>query len=444
LIQLPLLVDRQDININTKDIGEASSSGDTVRLGALLPMSGVFSSSGKSTEAALRMALRDVNSNFSKSNSSLRYELVVQDTESDPTVSLEKLRLLAKDGIRIVIGPATSAELNATKDFADENGIILISPSSTAPTLAIEGDNVFRFVPDDLNQAKAISKIMWNQGISVVVPFWRNDVYGSELMRAVRANFQAMGGVFDKDAEKLGYAPRTGILASSLHRINFIMWENALKALESRLKNAISQYGIDKVGVYVVSYDEVTPIFIQANSHPVLSKVKWYGSDKSALNQALVRQYESASFAANTSFCNPISSFGNNNNNNNNNKNNNSNKDNGNTYNNFLGKIRKEIHTEPSPYSADAYDILRVAAIAENMTRHSNMNNLNNITDFQGIHDFRNAFIRAAKSYVGVTGNTTLDNMGDRANGEYNFWKVKASKTGDTESFVWIKTNMCK
>ncbi len=228
-------------------------------------------------------------------------------------------------------------------------------------------------------------------------------------MRAVRANFQAMGGVFDKDAEKLGYAPRTGILVASLHRINFIMWENALKALESRLKSAISQYGIDKVGVYVVSYDEVTPILIQAYSHPVLSKVKWYGSDKSALNEALVGHYESASFAANTSFCNPISSFGNNNTKN----------DNGNSYDNLLDKIRKEIHTEP-------------------------LNNMNNITDFQGIHDFRDAFIRAAKSYVGVTGNTTLNNMGDRAQGEYDFWKVKASKTGDTESFGWIKTNRCK
>ena len=422
LIQLPLFVDRPDIV--TKELREHSSSGDTVRFGALLPISGVSSSSGKSTEAALRLALRDVNANFSKSNSSIRYELVVQDTESDPTVSLEKLRLLAKEGIRIVIGPATSAELQATKYFADKNDIILFSPSSTAPSLAIEGDNVFRLVPDDSNQAKAISKMMWDQGIRVVIPFWRKDVYGSELMRAVRANFQAMGGEFDKDSEKLGYAPRTGHLAASLNRINFIMWDNALKALESRLQSAISQYGIDKVGVYMVSLDEVTPIFIQAYSHPVLSKVKWYGSDKSALNGALVRHSESAFFAANTSFYNPIPRFDNNND------------DNRNLYHNLLEEIRKEVHTEPSPYSAVAYDILWVAAIAENMTRH----NVNNITDIQGIQDLRDAIIRSAKSYLGVTGNTTLNNMGDRAKGEYDFWKVTTSITDDKESFGWIKT----
>ncbi|MFL6393312.1 MAG: ABC transporter substrate-binding protein [Nitrososphaeraceae archaeon] len=422
LIHLPLFVDRPDIA--TMELREHSSSGGTVRFGALLPMTGVFSSSGKSTEAALRMALRDVNANFSKSNSSLRYELVVHDTESDPTVSLAMLRLLAKEGIRIVIGPATSAELQATKDFADKNDIILFSPSSTAPSLAIEGDNVFRLVRDDSHQAKSISKMMWDQGIRVVIPFWRNDVYGSELMRAVRANFQAMGGEFDKDSEKLGYAPRTGHLAASLNRINFIMWDNALKALESRLQSAISQYGIDKVGVYMVSLDEVTPIFIQAYSHPVLSKVKWYGSDKSALNEALVRHYESAAFAVNTSFYNPIPRFDNNND------------DNRNLYHNLLEEIRKEVHTEPSPYSAVAYDILWVAAIAENMTRH----NVNNITDIQGIQDLRDAIIRSAKSHLGVTGNTTLNNMGDRAKGEYDFWKVTTSITDDKESFGWIKT----
>ncbi len=422
LNQLSLSVGGPDIV--TEQLPEHSSSGDTVRFGALLPMTGVASSSGKSTEAALRMALRDVNANFSKSNSSLRFELVVHDTESDPTVSLEKLRLLAKEGIRVVIGPATSAELKATKDFAGKNNIILISPSSTAPSLAIEGDNVFRLVPDDSQQAKAISKIMWDQGIRLVIPFWRDDNYGRELMQEVRANFQASGGEFDRYYKNFGYAPRTGHLAASLHRINFIMWDNALKALETRLESAISQYGIDKVGIFMISLDEVTPIFIQAYSHPVLSNVKWYGSDGSALNDALVRNYESAFFAVNTSFYNPIPRFEDDDNHNT-----------GKSFENLMEEIRKEVHTEPSPYSAVAYDILWVAAMAENATRH----NENNLSDMHGIPDLRDAIIHSAKSYHGVTGNTSLNKMGDRAEGEYDFWKVTTNMTDDKETFGWTK-----
>ena len=313
----------------------------------------------KSTETALVKAFEDVNAYFSDTNSSIRFDLVIQDTESDPATSLEKLKLLAKNNIRIVIGPATSAEVEAIKDYADKNDIIVMSHSSTAPSLAIEGDNIFRFVPDDLYQAKAIAREMWSQGIRMVIPFWRDDIYGHELMQAVRANFQKLGGEFDKYSDKTGYAPRTGELAASLHRINFVMWDNALKLLEKRVENALSRYHPDKIGVYMVSLDEVTPIFIQAYNHPVLSKVKWYGSDGTALNEKLIRNRESALLAVNTSFSSPIYSL-----------------QNGNyeKLSELLGEIRSHVHVTPSPYSAVAYDAFWVAALAENVTIHNDGN----------------------------------------------------------------------
>ena len=344
---------------NTVGTHEKSMADDSVKIGALLPLSGVRASSGKSTETALVKAFEDVNAYFSDTNSSIRFDLVIQDTESDPATSLEKLKLLANNNIRIVIGPATSAEVEAIKDYADKNDIIVMSHSSTAPSLAIEGDNIFRFVPDDLHQAKAIAREMWNQGIRIVIPFWRDDIYGHELMQAVRANFQKLGGEFDKYSDKTGYAPRTGQLAASLHRINFVMWDNALKLLEKRVESALSRYPPDKIGVYMVSLDEVTPIFIQAYNHPVLSKVKWYGSDGTALNERLIRNRESALFAVNTSFSSPIYSL-----------------QNGNyeKLSELLGEIRSRVHVTPSPYSAVAYDAFWVAALAENVTMHSDGN----------------------------------------------------------------------
>ena len=407
----------------TEGTHEKAISANTVKIGALLPLSGVSSSSGKSTEAALDRALNDVNAYFSDTNSSIRYDLVVHDTESDPTTSLEKLRLLAKDDIRIVIGPATSAELEAVKDYADKNDIIIISHSSTAPSLAIEGDNIFRFVPNDLQQAEAISRVMWDQGIRMVIPFWRDDIFGHELMQAVRANFEKMGGEFDKDSEKIGYAPRTGQLAASLHRINFIMWDNALKFLESRVQNALSKYAPDKIGVYMVSLDEVTPIFIQAYNHPILSKVKWYGSDGTALNEKLIRNHESALFAVNTSFTNPIYGFQNMKNE---------------KLANLLAEIRSQVHVSPSPYSAVAYDIFWVAAMTENITRNSE----SNVTSNQDIQVLKNALTSSANSYLGVTGNTTLNRMGDRAYGEYDYWNVTAKAgEGQAPTFSWNRTN---
>jgi ABC-type branched-subunit amino acid transport system substrate-binding protein len=120
---------------------------------------------------------------------------------------------LAAKSIKIIIGPATSAELKATQEYANTNGILLISPSSTAPSLSIAGNNVFRFVPDDTHQAQAISKLMWDDGIRVVIPFWRTDVYGNDFVKAMKHSLQELGGRVDNG---VGYIPTTGDFAASL------------------------------------------------------------------------------------------------------------------------------------------------------------------------------------------------------------------------------------
>lgn len=91
--------------------------------------------------------------------------------------------------MRIVIGPLTSAELSTAKNYADTNGILLISPYSTSPSLAIPGDNIFRSVPDDTKEAQALVNKMWQDGIRAIVPIWRNDTYGNELSRNVISDF---------------------------------------------------------------------------------------------------------------------------------------------------------------------------------------------------------------------------------------------------------------
>ena len=85
----------------------------------------------KPRKAALQIAVKDVNTYFSKINSTTRIELIVKDTQTNPAISLEMLKQLAAKNVKIVIGPATSAELQAIRKYADENGILLISPSST-------------------------------------------------------------------------------------------------------------------------------------------------------------------------------------------------------------------------------------------------------------------------------------------------------------------------
>ena len=400
----------------------------TVTFGAILPLSGISSSLGEAEEAALQIAVKDVNTYFSKINSTTRIELIVKDTQTNPAISLEMLKQLAAKNVKIVIGPATSAELQAIRKYADENGILLISPSSTAPSVTIRGNNeynhgipgnnVFRLVPDDTHQAQAVSQQMWNDGIRVIIPFWRTDVYGNALVNATIKNFHQLGG---KVIDGVGYVPHTGDFSASLNRINFIIWDQELKSLDKSVNQAISQYGAPEVGVYIVAFDEIAPIFIQAQYHSILSAVKWYGSDGSALNNNLIRNMEAANFALKTNFANPIYGVEN---------------DNDDKFKHVEAEIHKIIEKTPRSYASVAYDIFWIASLTENDIKtnatHSDVNLL------------KNTFERIARSYKGITGNTTLSSVGDRKYGGYDFWAIRDSNNdaGDNhETLTWKRVS---
>jgi ABC-type branched-subunit amino acid transport system substrate-binding protein len=399
---------------NTIVIPAPNNSKHPVTLGALLSINGASSSVGESEEAGLRLAVRDVNDYFSKTNSDIRIGLVVEDTHTDPSRSLEELKDLAAKGIRIVIGPSTSAELEAIKDYANNNGIILLSPSSTAPLLARPGDNIFRLVPDDTHQAQAIAVQMWKDGIRVVVPIWRTDVYGNDLVSTMKVEFKKLGGTV---VDGVGYFPPIGHFSTSLNRINLIIWNQQLSSLSSKLIQAIAQDGIDKVGVYLVAFDEVVPILIQAQDHPEFSRVKWYGSDGTALNNGLIKNFDAAIFAEKTAFLNPIYGVQPNN-------------TNSIRYNHVQSEIQNMIGRIPRSYASVAYDSLWLAALTENAALRTMMLN--------DVNFLKKTFVHIADSYSGITGNTTLNAAGDRSSGNYDFWDIKQGSNG---AFTWQLVN---
>jgi branched-chain amino acid transport system substrate-binding protein len=383
---------------------------NTILIGALLPLTGTLSSFGESAEASLRLAVDDVNNQLAKSGSSSRVGLVIEDTKTDPNVAREKLMDLASKGIRIVIGPATSANVAAVKEYADENGILIVSSSSTAPSLAIPNDNVFRFVPDDTHQAEALSKKMWDEGTRVVIPIWRTDVFGNNLQSLLKEKFEKLGG---KVVDGIGYDPPVGNFAASLHRINFIVWEQELRSLTQKVNDAVKQYGADKVGVYIVAFDEIVPIMIQANRHEALQSVRWYGSDGSVQHEGLIKNIEAAEFAVKTNFLSPIYGV-----------------EASDSFKELEERIVEEIDRVPRSYAEVIYDEFWVAALT--------LSNYNG-THKDDIGSLREAFINTTNSYIGVTGRTELNDAGDKEYGSYDFWAIRplSKDVNNKGSFEW-------
>jgi branched-chain amino acid transport system substrate-binding protein len=377
-----------------------NNNDNEIRIGALLGLSGSAYESGKIQKAVLQKAVNDINENFSKSNIQKKIILHIEDTEIKPDVALAKVKKLVDQGIRIIIGPQTSSELKKIKEYVDKNDILIISQSSTAPSLS-EKDNIFRLLQNDINQGKQIAEKMCNDNIKVVVPILRNDLYGNELYNITKKYFKNCDGIFSENVVK--YNPHIGKFAASLHRINFIIWDQELKNVSSAVSNAIknsTQNYDSKVGVYVIAYGEFVPILLQAPSHQNLDKAHWYGSEATAKNERLLKHHKAIEFANKTQFVSPMFAL--------------------NHTNEKLESLENTTKLDLNANDANVYDALWIAALTENMSENTTFMKL------------KENFNKIVSSYHGASGIIKLDSYGDRI-GNYDFWMVKETETNEYE-----------
>jgi ABC-type branched-subunit amino acid transport system substrate-binding protein len=389
-------------------------------VGAIIPFTGSFSSIGKSVKVALEKAEYDVNKHFEGMNSSSHFNLLMANSKSTPEHSLEAIKQLHSFGAKIIVGPAFGATVNATKEYADANNITLISYSSTSSSLSIEGDNLFRLVPDDTYQGKIVAEKMIKDGIKVIVPIWRGGLYGSDLYKSTTSYFEKLGGEVE---EGINYKPYTGKFATSLHRINFLMWNQELEKLNAIVSNAIKKYGANSVGVYVISFDEITPILIQSTLYEDLGKVRWYGSDKIAQNHQITKNVDSALFAMKTNLSNPLYTID----------------SESKKLHDLEEVLEKQLHEVSSiTYSALAYDSYWIAALSLDKNNTSYHNSNENLTN-----SFKQIILETAELFdEGLTGKIKLNKAGDRIGGNYDFWIV--AKDNDTQSYEWEKEHNFK
>lgn len=101
---------------STSSSGEEKETSETIKIGALLPATGVYASLGENL-------LNGLNLYFEENNwevAGKKIEIIHEDSEADPQVALRKLRkLMDQDSIDILTGPISTAVAYAIRDEVD-------------------------------------------------------------------------------------------------------------------------------------------------------------------------------------------------------------------------------------------------------------------------------------------------------------------------------------
>ena len=349
------------------------------KIGVLATLTGSGFTLGQDTVAALQIAEEQLVADAISQHGGYRFKFFVRDTQHDPSKALEAIKDLDRRGVQIIIGPQTSSEVAMIKPYADAHNILVISQGSTAHSLAIPEDNIFRLCPDDTLEAKAIVALMSHDGIQTIVPLWRNDAGNNGLHDSVKARFEALGGTV---ASGFQYEPTT---------TDFTL---AITSIASQVGA-----GGSTIAVYLAAFDEVVDIFHAAQSNLTLSTTMWYGSDGVALSAALTGDATAAAFAESVDYPNPIFGLPD-------------------SLQSEWQPIADEIEArtgiKPDAFALSTYDALFVIQRA-----------LEDVGDLKNFVDFKTAFVREADAYSGITGSTALNSAGDRANGDFDFWAVR-------------------
>src|SRR5213595_3405249 len=365
------------------------------KIGVLATLTGSGNSLGQDTVAALQIAADQLDAEAKANHGGYRFHLFVRDTAHDPAKALAAIKDLDKRGVQIIIGPQTSAEVAMIKPYADAHNILVISQGSTASSLSISGDNIFRFCPNDMREAEAIVALMWHDGIRTIVPLWRNDAGNNGLHDSVKADFEKLGGTVTTGYQ---YQPATTDFSA------------ATTSVTSQITMLlIAGADPNSVGIYLAAFDEVVDVFHNTANNSTLSSTHWYGSDGVALSAALVGDSDAAAFAANAGYPNPtfglpdaLQSL----------------------WQPVANAIEARTGITADAFALSAYDALFVVEQA--------LRDAGNLEDFAR---FKAAFVNAANIYSGVTGSTALDAAGDRLNADFDFWAVRLTNS----SYGWAR-----
>lgn len=253
-----------------------------LRLGVLVPRSGDMAETSESVTAALEIARKDLQRLYAHRP----VELIVKDTATDPEIAQKKLEELARAGFRIIVGPYASSEVSAVREYAEKKGLVLLSPSSTAASLAID-DNVFRLMLNDDYQAEAVAALMAYKKIACAVTIYRTDVYGNDFQNSFSKAFAKRGGVV---AGNVAYDPEQFTPRDTIARMNKL------------LDGAVREYGADRVAVLLIAFDESVDILRAASQTGGAGRVKWFGTDGTALSSKILQDPLAAAFSFKTEF----------------------------------------------------------------------------------------------------------------------------------------------
>jgi branched-chain amino acid transport system substrate-binding protein len=157
--------------------GGPALAADTIKVGAILAVTGPASFLGAPEAKTLEMLVEETNARGGIN--CRKVELIIKDTQASPekAVSFAK-QLIDEDRVFAIIGPSTSGETMQIKNLAEESRTILLSCAAAEVIVNPVAKYVFKVAPSDRYAADMIFRQMKKLGITRIGVLSSNTGFG--------------------------------------------------------------------------------------------------------------------------------------------------------------------------------------------------------------------------------------------------------------------------
>jgi branched-chain amino acid transport system substrate-binding protein len=214
-------------------------AGNTIKIGAILAVTGPASFLGAPEAKTLEMLVEDINAKGGISGTKI--ELIIKDSGASPekAISFAK-QLIEEEKVFAIIGPSTSGETMAIKNIAEEGKTILLSCAAAEVIVNPVAKYVFKTPQMDKHAVIKIFQQMKKMGITKIGVLSSNTGFGKagkeqiEKLAPENGITVAISEVYDKAATdltaevtKINAAKVQGIINWSIEPAQSICLKNA-------------------------------------------------------------------------------------------------------------------------------------------------------------------------------------------------------------------------
>lgn len=122
--------------------GCAGAAKKGITLGVISPNTGALAVYGAAVTTAVDLAVSEINA--ADGIDGQQITVINTDDQFDPTETLNAFNSLVSQGVGLIVGSVTSGCTSAITGAANEEGVVLLTPSATADSITTEDDYVFR------------------------------------------------------------------------------------------------------------------------------------------------------------------------------------------------------------------------------------------------------------------------------------------------------------